>query len=162
VQKACFLRETGFFAARAAYPRIYQLRGVYVYTKEDTMRTRAKILVIDDEEEICRFTKSILERTGAYEAFTSSNSADALRLVKEIHPDLILLDINMPELDGGHIAGELRENDSTKNIPIIFVTALVTKEEEGKDDHYTYLAKPVTPALLIEAIESRLYAHKTA
>jgi CheY-like chemotaxis protein len=124
------------------------------------MLRKAKILVIDDEEDICHFTKSVLERTGKFEVAVSTDSARGLALAKAEHPDLIILDVNMPNMDGGEIAQVLREFKSTCDIPIIFLTALLKKDEvedkAGKIGAHTYIAKPASAQELIEKIESAL------
>jgi len=95
--------------------------------------TLKKILIIDDEADICDFSKRILERTGKFEVFATRDSQDGLFIAAEKKPDLILLDINMPKLDGGEVAQALAESSDTKAIPIIFITALMKKEELGED-----------------------------
>ena len=124
------------------------------------MLRKSRILVIDDEEDICHFTKTVLERTGKFEVAVSTDSATGIALAKTNVPDLIILDVNMPNIDGGEIAHILREYKLTSNIPIIFLTALLKKEEiedkAGKIGKHTYIAKPATPQELIEKVESAL------
>jgi DNA-binding response OmpR family regulator len=124
------------------------------------MLRKARILVIDDEEDICHFTKTVLERTGRFEVETSTDSAKGIVLAKTNRPDLIVLDVNMPNLDGGEVAQTLHEYKATSDIPIIFLTALLKKEEledkSGKIGSHTYIAKPATPQELISKIESMI------
>jgi len=124
------------------------------------MLKKARILVIDDEEDICHFTKSVLERTGKFEVAVSTDSLKGIALAKANPPDLIILDVNMPNIDGGEVAQTLRGYKSTSGIPIIFLTALLKKEEledkSGKIGAHTYIAKPTSPGELIEKIESAL------
>ncbi|MCX5708634.1 MAG: response regulator [Candidatus Omnitrophica bacterium] len=124
------------------------------------MLRKARILVIDDEEDICHFTKSVLERTGKFEVAVSTDSAKGIALAKTNQPDLVILDINMPDIDGGEVAQTLHEFKSTSDIPIIFLTGLLKKEEiennSGKIGAHTYIAKPASPQELIEKIESAL------
>jgi len=111
-----------------------------------------KILIIDDEADICDFSKRILERTGNYEVFTTQDSQDGIFIAKDKKPDLILLDINMPKLDGGEVAQTLSEFSTTRSIPIVFITALMKKEEldqEGKVNKYFFLPKPISPEELV-------------
>ncbi len=116
-----------------------------------------KILLIDDEEDFCHFVKLNLEDTGKFEVSTATNGSEGLELAKEKRPDLILLDLLMPIMDGSEVAEHLLKDEATKNIPIVFVTALTRKKEV--DSHYgtiggrTFLAKPVTPEELIKCIE---------
>lgn len=121
------------------------------------MMDRIKVLAIDDETEFCKAIKIGLEATKKYEVATASKARDGLRMARTQNPDIILLDIMMPELSGTEIAEELSDSDRTKNIPIIFVTALLKKNEEGQDygnqSRYQMIAKPVNMAELIEKIE---------
>lgn len=124
------------------------------------MLRKKKILVIDDEEDICHFSKSILEKTGKFEVLVSTSALTGINLAKSHLPDLILLDINMPEIDGGAVAQNLRENKSTSEIPIVFLTALLRKaeaeESRGEIAGRFFIAKPVNPKELIKKIESIL------
>ncbi len=120
-----------------------------------------KILIIDDEEDFCRFTKATLEMTGGYDVFTCSDSVDAISQVNLHCPDLILLDIVMPGMDGGEIAAELRTDEHTRDIPVIFLTALVAEDEMkggiGIVKGHCYLAKTVKTDKLVYAIDKMIY-----
>jgi CheY-like chemotaxis protein len=125
------------------------------------MGDKKRVLIIDDERDICQFTKTVLERNGRFEVFVSSDSTSGIEMVKRNKPDIILLDINMPGLDGGDIAQTLGDFSMTRDIPIIFVTGLLKKEElalkdKGKVGRHYFIAKPVTPKELIEKIEAVL------
>ena len=118
-----------------------------------------KILIIDDEADICNFSKKILERTGKFQAVVTQDSLDGINIAFSDKPDLILLDINMPQLDGGEVAQQLSENPLTSKIPIIFITALLKQEEldqEGRVNKHFFLPKPISPDVLIEKIEGIL------
>lgn len=114
-----------------------------------------KVLAIDDEEEFCKIIKLGLESTKKFEVLTASKAKEGLRLARTQKPDLILLDIMMPELTGTEIAEELLESDATSRIPIIFVTALLKKGEEdyGNQNRYQVIPKPVNIGDLIKQIE---------
>jgi CheY-like chemotaxis protein len=124
------------------------------------MESKKRVLIIDDEEDICNFTKSILERTGIYEALTAVKAQKGIDLAKENLPDMIILDVNMPDIDGGEVARVLRDYKLTSNIPILFLTGLMRKTEaeeaSGRIGKNFYMAKPVIPAELIKKIESIL------
>jgi len=115
-----------------------------------------KILIIDDEKDFCFFIKKNLEATGDFQVDTCCNARDSLGLAESTQPDLILLDILMPEESGTQIAEKLKNNNSTKNIPIVFLTAVITPEEleiKGsfiKGNHV--LAKPVRITMLLNII----------
>jgi CheY-like chemotaxis protein len=118
-----------------------------------------KILIIDDEVDICNFTKRVLDRTGKFETFVTQDSEDGIFIAKSKKPDLILLDINMPKLDGGAVAQELSQYQVTSDIPIVFVTALLKKEEvegDGKINKHFFLPKPISADELVAKIEEIL------
>ncbi|MDP8233353.1 MAG: response regulator [Candidatus Saelkia tenebricola] len=116
-----------------------------------------RILLVDDEEDFCHFVKLNLEKTGKFEIAIANNGAVGLEMAKDNPPDLILLDLLMPVMDGSEVAENLLKNPVTKNIPIIFVTALTRKKEV--DSHYgtiggrTFIAKPIAPNELMAHIE---------
>jgi CheY-like chemotaxis protein len=125
-----------------------------------------KILFIDDEDDFCFFVKLNLEKMGNYKVFTASRGKEGIRLAKQHKPDLIFLDIMMPEMDGGQVAEALLEDESTSEIPVIFLTAVIKHEEvlenEGQIGGRDFIAKPVTPQRIIEKIETYIAASKTS
>ena len=106
-----------------------------------------KILVVDDEVTITRLLKLNLEKTGAYVVREENRGAKAYAAAREFKPDLILLDVMMPDLDGGEVAAKLQADPLLKSIPIIFLTAAVKKEEVSARDGFVggfpYIAKPL-------------------
>lgn len=117
-----------------------------------------KILVIEDEPQIRENLQEILE-LNQFEVETAENGQIGLRAAKAKAPDLILCDVCMPELDGYEVVTALRQEASTANIPVIFLTAradhtaLRRGMELGADD---YLTKPFVTTELLNAITSRL------
>jgi two-component system OmpR family response regulator len=119
---------------------------------------RPKILIVDDEKSFTQLTKLTL---ADYEICEENNSARALETARQFRPDLILLDVVMPDFDGGDIAAQLRADPIFKRVPIIFLTAIVTEKETEKRQlfgGYPFIAKPVTPERLAENIEKYLAA----
>lgn len=90
---------------------------------------KKKILIIDDEEDLCDMLKMNLESTGFYDVLTESKSLRGYEAAKSFLPDLIILDIIMLGLDGPSVAAQIRADDEIKNIPIVFLTAVVSREE---------------------------------
>jgi len=118
-----------------------------------------RVLIIDDEVDICAFSKKILERTGKFQASCTQDSVEGINLARSDKPDIILLDINMPRLDGGEVAQQLAESPLTSGIPIVFITALMKRDEldaEGKINKHFFLPKPISPNELIDKIEEIL------
>jgi CheY-like chemotaxis protein len=120
-----------------------------------------KILIIDDEESVGVLVKRNLEHTGEFSVFIAQNGRDGIALAKLEKPDLILLDVVMPEMEGPDVAEALLKEETTKHIPIIFLTAIVTKEDIGQESMggiggRNYIAKPVSTHKLIECIKKVL------
>ena len=116
-----------------------------------------KILLIDDEEDFCFFVKLNLEKTGRFKVLTTTSGANGVIIASREHPDLILLDIIMPEMGGGQVAELLLENPKTRSIPVLFITAIASRREvqsqEGIIGGRNFIAKPVTPEELIAKID---------
>jgi two-component system OmpR family response regulator len=88
-----------------------------------------KVLYIDDEQDILDIVQMCLETIGNLEVTTSTNSKDALSLMNEVRPDLVMLDVMMPESDGPSVLNEIRKHKEFEDIPILFVTARVQTED---------------------------------
>jgi len=117
------------------------------------MNRKPKILMVDDEEEFLYFLKLNLEKTGKYQVCALTNPFEALRLAQDYKPDLALLDIIMPQMDGAKLAEQLKQMISTKDLPVIFLTALLNSEEEYINTRHEFIAKPVSTAVLMERID---------
>lgn len=121
-----------------------------VYTK--------KILLVDDEEDILDLLEYNLKKEG-FDVYTASNGVEALKKAQEIIPDLILLDVMMPEMDGIEACEEIRKIDALKDTIISFLTArsedysLIAGFDVGADD---YITKPIKPKVLISKIKGLL------
>lgn len=117
-----------------------------------------KILIIDDEVAFTQLVKLNLEKTGKYEVRIENNGAMGLPSAIEFRPDMIFLDIVMPDTDGSDVALQLSENGVTRDIPIVFLTAIVEKEEVDDNNSVIggrkFLAKPVKIEDLIRCIDS--------
>lgn len=115
----------------------------------------AKVLVVDDEPDFVRILKIKLERYG-FEVYTASDGVEAMYQAFAIHPDLIILDILMPRMDGTEVSARLIQNASTKNIPILFLSGLQKKEDdlrcEAQHGPRYILAKPFVMPLLLSRI----------
>ena len=118
-----------------------------------------KILIIDDERGFTEMVKLNLEATGLFTVQIENIPTRALDTVLECQPDLILLDIIMPELEGPDIVYLIRNNERVSHIPIVFLTATITREEvverSGTVGGHVFLAKPCSINELIEVIEQQ-------
>ncbi|WP_457552464.1 HD domain-containing phosphohydrolase [Desulfobacula sp.] len=122
------------------------------------MGKRSRILVVDDEEINLRLLEALLLPMG-YEVIMANNGEEAIKKVREVHPDVILLDIMMPKMNGFEVTRQLKEDEETKIIPIVMVTALKEVEhrvkalEVGADD---FLTKPLDKMELMARVKSLL------
>lgn len=117
-----------------------------------------KILVVDDEPDIVHTSKSRLEDIG-YQVVTAANGLEALDKVRSEKPNLIILDIRMPLLDGFEMFNRLREDKEHKDIPVIMVTASKDSEsmKKGMDlGAVTYLTKPFNMDVLLGLVNTLL------
>jgi len=134
------------------------------------MSNRAKILVVDDDPDIIKATSRVLESRG-YHVITALNGEECLEKIREERPDLIILDLLMPKLDGFGVCRELRENSQYAeyaDIPILVATAVREDAsrrryelETGVDlDVDGYLEKPIRPLDLVHRVEKLLEKSK--
>jgi CheY-like chemotaxis protein len=114
---------------------------------------KKRILYVDDDQQVARLTKIMLERKRPYEVKVENDSRKALGTARDFQPHLILLDMIMPEMDGGDVAHLLQQDAVLKQVPIVFVTA-VAKPIEG----FPFLSKPVSIEAVIACIERLLAA----
>ncbi|MGO8715267.1 MAG: response regulator [Smithella sp.] len=121
------------------------------------MSGNIKVLAIDDEADFCYFVKKNLMQSGMFDVIIATNGAEGIKLAENEKPDIILLDLFMPDMPGEDVAAALKEKASTAKIPILYVTALATNEDviEGKENkigNNYILPKPVRTKKLIETI----------
>lgn len=110
------------------------------------------ILVVDDEPHMQRFLQLCMIR-GSFNVITASNGKEAILLAMEKTPDLIIMDVSMPEMDGLTALQNLRENPKTHSIPIILVTArghALTQQEAQYSGADLFITKPFSPTFLLE------------
>jgi two-component system alkaline phosphatase synthesis response regulator PhoP len=118
---------------------------------------KTKILLVDDEKDIVEFLQYNLEQEG-FQVITAHDGVEAIEKLNH-KPDLILLDVLMPKMDGYEVCRKIRMMDEFKNTPVIFLTAKTTEMDEihglniGADD---YIPKPISPKKLIARVKSNL------
>ena len=118
----------------------------------------AKILVVDDEEHIVMILKDSLEFSG-FQVVTAYNGEEALESVEKDHPDLIVLDIGMPKMDGWEVCRRLKSNETTRQIPVIILTAYAQVSDQKKGAALgaeRFVTKPCDLTYLIEEINALL------
>ena len=122
-----------------------------------------KILIVDDEPDILEVLGKRLIDAG-YQVIKAQNGEEAIEKAKSELPNLIILDIVMPDIDGGEVAEVLKEYEATKNIPVIYLTCLYTKKEEKEVGHLIkenfFVAKPYDATELLNIIRQNIYPLK--
>lgn len=125
---------------------------------------KKKILVVDDEPRFTRVLKLTLEDTGLYEVQVENGGAHVLSAVQSFQPDLILLDLLMPDRDGATVAAQLKADPALRKIPVIFLTAMLSKEDallrSGILKEFPLLTKPVDLDDLLDQIHRSLQPPK--
>ncbi len=117
---------------------------------------KKRSLLVDDELSFNRVLKLNLEETGAYEVRTEKKGTEALVVARKFKPDLILLDIVMPEISGGEVASQIEADPDLKNTQIVFLTATAEKDYESIVANRALIRKPATVEEIIECIEKNL------
>ena len=116
---------------------------------------KKRILVVDDERHIVRLVQVNLERAG-YEVLTAYDGVEALEKVKSEDPDMVVLDVMMPRMDGFEVLKNLQANPQTQNIPVIMLTAKAQDADIFKgwaSGVSSYLTKPFNPRELLVFVE---------
>ena len=118
---------------------------------------KKKVLLIDDEPAFTRLLRLNLEKTGCYEVREEHVGSQGLAAVKEFKPDIVLLDVVMPDIDGGTVVSQIRCSEDLKETKVVFLTAVMTKQEASKKsgmlNSIPCLAKPVATEEVIACIE---------
>lgn len=117
---------------------------------------RRRILLVDDEVSITRALALYLTEHGDCDVRVENQGSRALAAAREFRPDLIFLDIVMPDADGGALAAEIQADPLLRNTPLVFLTALVSRRETGgasmRIGGHPFLAKPVHPDTVLACI----------
>ncbi|HBE73069.1 MAG TPA: hypothetical protein DDW31_03100 [candidate division Zixibacteria bacterium] len=117
-----------------------------------------RIMVVDDEEDLLDFVKLVLEGAG-YSVFSALTGHEALQQMYREKPDLILLDIMMPDLDGMELLKILKVEESTASIPVAMLTAKVEPKDKMaalQEEAVDYICKPFSPQELVERVATIL------
>ena len=125
-------------------------------------KEKPRILMIDNSRDFTRVAKLALERTGRYSVWEENEPARAHQTAQRVLADLILLDIAIPETDGGEVAARIESDPTLHRIPVVFLTALLTETEARSGveiQGHPFLAKPISIPELVAAIERYLPMH---
>ncbi len=121
---------------------------------------KRKILIIDDEEAFTKYVKLTLEMKDHCEVCVENDPRRAIATARKFRPDIVLLDVIMPELDGGEVQVQFMADPILRHIPIMFLTAIVRQKEVDEHNGFIggsfYIAKPVSADGLVNAIEDHI------
>ncbi|MDJ0554505.1 MAG: response regulator [Microcoleaceae cyanobacterium MO_207.B10] len=121
--------------------------------------TNKRILLVDDEEDIREVAQLSLEMVGGWQVITGSSGSEAITKAELEQPDAILLDVMMPDLDGFATFEKLQTNKATQKIPVIFLTAKVSPDDQRRFYDvgvHGVITKPFDPLSLATQVESTL------
>ena len=132
----------------------------YGVTANTQFMIKSRILIVDDEPNLSGLVRLILQKTQRFEVRVENRSALALSAAREFRPDMVLLDVDMPGKDGGDVAREIQAEPGFRNVPILFLTSLISRSEAGEGETIRggqrYLAKPVQATVLVATIDRLL------
>jgi CheY-like chemotaxis protein len=124
-----------------------------------------KVLIADDEVDVHAFVEAALEEDG-HQLLTAADGQAALEIIRAESPDVVILDVQMPNKDGFQVFGELRQDDATKSIPVIMLTGVSARTgisfnakdmgEYFDSEPEAYIDKPIDPATLRETVNKLL------
>jgi CheY-like chemotaxis protein len=123
---------------------------------------KKRIMIVDDEAPFTRLLKLSLEQTGQYTVQVENNPRGAVHAAKQFLPDLVLMDVMMPGIDGGSLAAQFQASVQLEKVPIVFLTAAVKRDEvrthEGQIGGLPFLAKPVDLREVTQCLQHHLGA----
>ncbi len=120
------------------------------------MGEKRTILVVDDEVDTSQMVKMILEKTGLYAVNICNRGSEAFKIVQDTRPELVLLDIMMPDADGTDIADQIQQDKSLTHTRIVFMTSLVSQKEVNKSSvigGHSFISKPVSGETLLQRVK---------
>jgi two-component system, OmpR family, response regulator len=124
-----------------------------------------RILIVDDNPRFSHSARLILQESGQYVVCEENDAASAVETARSFRPDLILLDLVMPQLDGAEVAAQVESDWALHGVPIVFVTGLVTRDEARNGqriDGHRVVSKPVSSFDLLGAVEESLLCRAAA
>jgi two-component system, OmpR family, response regulator len=126
---------------------------------------KPRILIVDDNPRFSHSARLILQESGQYVVCEENDAASAVETARSFRPDLILLDLVMPQLDGAEVAAQVESDWALHGVPIVFVTGLVTPDEARNGqriDGHRVVSKPVSSFDLLGAVEESLSCRAAA
>jgi CheY-like chemotaxis protein len=119
-----------------------------------------RVMVVDDERAFTEMIRMSLEQLGDYAVLEVNDATEAVSAARDFRPELILLDVMMPEMDGGDVAAGIGKDPDLAHVPVIYMTALVSPEEAPLggliNSKHRFLPKPTSIVELLETIQTEL------
>ncbi len=119
----------------------------------------ARILVVDDEPDIVRIVVKIMEARG-HQVATARDGIEAIELIKANPPEVVILDLNLPKLDGFEVCRQIKSNPATAHVPVVMMTAAYVSVDDARIGHAVgadeYVVKPFLKDVLIHNVERLL------
>jgi two-component system, OmpR family, response regulator VicR len=132
---------------------------MYSTRRENMSMAPTRVVCVEDEVEMIDLIRLILTKEG-YEVIVAKGGLQALQVIEDVHPNLVLLDLMMPDLDGWEVYQRIKSNPVTKDIPVIVVTARAQSIDKVLGLHIArvddYITKPFGPSDLLKSIETVL------
>ncbi len=119
------------------------------------MGQKKSIVIVDDDVDVSQMTRMRLEQTGLYSVRVCNRGSEAVSVLREVKPDMVLLDIVMPDADGTEIARQIQEDKSLAGTRIVFMTSLVEEGELSQSSMiggHPFISKPITGEALLESV----------
>src|SRR5215470_4355725 len=120
---------------------------------------KPRILIVDDNPRFSQSVRRILQQSGQYVACVENDAASALETARSFKPDLVLVDLIMPQMDGAEVAAQIESDWALHGVPIVFVTGLVTPDEARNGqriDGHRAVSKPISSSDLLNVVEKSL------
>src|SRR6266566_7744788 len=127
-------------------------------TTAESSNSNSRVLIVDDNSEFTHRVSELLQNTHHYVVCEENDPRRALETARSFHPDLILLDLIMPQADGTEVAAQITSDWMLHSVPIVFVTALITREEarDGRRiEGHRIIPKPGHASELIKVVEEK-------
>lgn len=138
---------------------------ITVFTPEIRDTNKPRILIVDDNPRFSQSVRLILQQSGQYIVCKENDAASAVETARSFRPDLILMDLVMPQLDGAEVAAQIESDCALHGVAIVFVTGLVTSDEARNGqriDGHRVVSKPISSLDLLRTVEDSLPCHAAA
>jgi len=120
------------------------------------MGQKRSILIVDDDVDASQMAKMILENTGLYAVSVCNRGSEAFKIIQATHPELVLLDIVMPDADGTDIAAQIQKEKSLALTKVVFMTSLVSQAEvrdQSVIGGHPFISKPISGEILLQRVK---------